>query len=77
MTSKGDMRQDDKDEMLDLDEDEYDDNDDDNDDDDDYEWDKITLSWFLQQLVELNIIGYLKENKSKNEFFEKLVWKGI
>ncbi|OUM55564.1 hypothetical protein BVG19_g5116 [[Candida] boidinii] len=74
MTSKGDKRQDDEDEMLDLDEDEYDDNDD---DDDDYEWDKITLSWFLQQLVELNIIGYLKENKSKNEFFEKLVWKGI
>ncbi|GMF74525.1 unnamed protein product [[Candida] boidinii] len=34
MTSKGDKRQDDEDEMLDLDEDEYDDNDD---DDDDYE----------------------------------------
>lgn len=67
LNSKNDKKQDDDDE-----DDEYDE-----DDEDDYEWDKITLSWFLQQLVELNIIGYLKENKSKNEFFEKLVWKGI
>ncbi|VEU21597.1 DEKNAAC102805 [Brettanomyces naardenensis] len=41
------------------------------------EWDKLTLSWFLKGLVELELIGLIKEGKSNSESIEKLIWKGI
>lgn len=40
-------------------------------------WEKIVLSWFLQLMSELELIGFIKEAKKKSEAVEKLVWKGI
>lgn len=39
-------------------------------------WDKLTLSWFLKGLVELEMLGLIKQGRN-SECIEKLVWKGI
>ncbi|QPG73533.1 hypothetical protein FOA43_000844 [Brettanomyces nanus] len=40
------------------------------------EWDKLTLSWFLKGLVELELAGMIKEGRN-SENVEKLVWKDV
>lgn len=39
-------------------------------------WSKVTYSWFLQSCFELISFGLLKE-KTKGDFLEKSIWKGV
>lgn len=39
-------------------------------------WRKVTYSWFLQSCFELISFGLLKE-KTKGDFLEKSIWKGV
>lgn len=39
-------------------------------------WRKVTFSWFLQSCFELISFGLLKE-KTKGDFVEKSIWKGV
>ncbi|ODV87397.1 hypothetical protein CANARDRAFT_174457 [[Candida] arabinofermentans NRRL YB-2248] len=40
-------------------------------------WDKLTLSWFLKNLTELQLLGMFKDGKNKSEIIEKNIWKGL
>ncbi|KAI0462816.1 hypothetical protein LJB42_003619 [Komagataella kurtzmanii] len=44
---------------------------------DESEWDQISLSWFLQGLLELNLLGFVKESKNRRECVDKLIWKDL
>lgn len=42
------------------------------------EWSKLTLSWFLKSISEMQILGLVKEgNNNKSQNIEKVIWKGI
>ncbi|GAV27458.1 hypothetical protein PMKS-000926 [Pichia membranifaciens] len=41
------------------------------------EWDKMLLSWFLKSVSEFQMLGLLKEGKSKSQSVEKALWRGI
>ncbi|ODQ79196.1 hypothetical protein BABINDRAFT_167724 [Babjeviella inositovora NRRL Y-12698] len=43
----------------------------------DLKWEKITLSWFLQGISELSMLGFLKDGNKRSESLEKLIWKGL
>uniref|UniRef100_A0A060SYU4 ARAD1C03652p n=1 Tax=Blastobotrys adeninivorans TaxID=409370 RepID=A0A060SYU4_BLAAD len=44
---------------------------------DDMEWDKRALAWFLQGIVELKMLGILRDSKRKFECVEKLAWRDL
>ncbi|KAG7884239.1 hypothetical protein KL938_002111 [Ogataea parapolymorpha] len=44
---------------------------------DDLTWDKMTLSWFLKSLAELQTLGFVREVKNKSETLEKIIWKDL
>ncbi|KAH3665864.1 hypothetical protein OGAPHI_004052 [Ogataea philodendri] len=43
----------------------------------DLNWDKMTLSWFLKSLAELQTLGFVREVKNKSDTLEKLIWKDL